>query len=272
MKSGGGCAFRSSCVPVNSAGLIGHVSTSCRSQCAIAREPLRSIWFFTSLRADLYSRSGQSLRLGARRAKKQKRTIRRFVICMVYGLQEISLRYGGFDGDWSRGSEIDGSSGELGTATWASAGGAGVSAADSRGSYSTPFFAQRVPIRLLRARLLYCGRRERPMEGKFEKSIDNRCAALVSREPRAPRARQNCKPCMVNTLRLMSPLTRARGAQVSRAAREPNGGRDCTTKFSRPACSELVEPACRALSTLRGVAGATPSKNGNVTPMSHECH
>src|SRR5581483_7203195 len=59
------------------------------------------------------------------------------------------------------------------------------------------------------------------------------------------------------------------------AARGSNGGRDCTTTFSRPACSELVEPACRALSTLRGVAGATPSKNGNVTPCHTnvtECH
>jgi len=112
-------------------------------------------------------------------------------------------------------------------------------------------------------------------ESKFEKSFDNRCAALVSRERRAPRARRDRKSCIDNRLRLMSPLSRARGAQVSRAARGSNGGRDCTTTFSRPACSELVEPACRALSTLRGVAGATPSKNGNVTP-SHtnvtECH
>jgi len=55
---------------------------------------------------------------------------------------------------------------------------------------------------------------------KCEKSIDNRCAALVSRERRAPRARQNRKPCMANGLRLMGLLSRARGAQVSRAARD----------------------------------------------------
>jgi len=56
--------------------------------------------------------------------------------------------------------------------------------------------------------------------GKYEKSIDNRCAALVSREPRAPRARPNCKSCTIKSLPLMSLLIRARGAQVSRAARD----------------------------------------------------
>ena len=55
---------------------------------------------------------------------------------------------------------------------------------------------------------------------KYEKSLDNRCAAPVSRERRAPRAGQNCKPFMTNGLRLMSLLIRARGAQVSRAARD----------------------------------------------------
>jgi len=55
---------------------------------------------------------------------------------------------------------------------------------------------------------------------KYEKSVDNRCAALVSREPRAPRARQNRKSCTINRLPLISFLTRARGAQVSRAARD----------------------------------------------------
>ncbi len=57
---------------------------------------------------------------------------------------------------------------------------------------------------------------------RYEKHLDNRCAALVSRGPRAPRAAQDCKPCMVNELRLMSPLIMARGAQVSRAARLSN--------------------------------------------------
>ena len=65
---------------------------------------------------------------------------------------------------------------------------------------------------------------------KNEKSLDNRCAALVSREPRAPRAGQDGKPCMANGLRLMSLLSRARGAQVSRAAR------GSYAPFSRPAC------------------------------------
>ncbi len=80
---------------------------------------------------------------------------------------------------------------------------------------------------------------------KYEKSFDNRCAALVSRERRAPRAGQDRKRCMANDLLLFSLLIMARGAQVSRAAREP------FARFSRP--------ACRALSTLRGVAGAMPS-------------
>jgi len=54
---------------------------------------------------------------------------------------------------------------------------------------------------------------------KNEKSFDNCSAARVSREPRAPRAGQDRKPCMVNGLRLVSRLTIARGAHVSRAAR-----------------------------------------------------
>jgi len=64
-------------------------------------------------------------------------------------------------------------------------------------------------------------RREQPMDAdKCEKSLDNRCAALVSREGRAPRAKQDRKRCTVNRLCLVSLLIRARGAQVSRAARE----------------------------------------------------
>ena len=107
--------------------------------------------------------------------------------------------------------------------------------------------AQCFSIRLLRARLLQSGYREKPMDvSKYEKSLDNRCAALVSRERRAPRAGQNCKPCTINGLRLMSLLSRARGARVSRAARGPK------VPFSRP--------VHRALFILRGVAGATPSR------------
>jgi len=36
-----------------------------------------------------------------------------FAICMVYGLQEISACYGGVDGDWGQGSEIDGTTTEF---------------------------------------------------------------------------------------------------------------------------------------------------------------
>jgi len=105
--------------------------------------------------------------------------------------------------------------------------------------------------------------REEPMDAdKYENSFDNRCAALVSRAGGAPRAGQNRKPCMVNGLRLMSLLIRARGAQVSRAARESDA------RFSRP--------VHRALPTVRGVAGATPSRCGtsNVTdvPNVTRCH
>jgi len=70
---------------------------------------------------------------------------------------------------------------------------------------------------------------------RYEKSLDNRCAALVSREPRAPRAGEDRKPFTVNELRLMSPLTVARGAQVSRAAREhpmPFSGRACPPLYA----------------------------------------
>ena len=62
---------------------------------------------------------------------------------------------------------------------------------------------------------------EEPMDArKYENSLDNRCAALVSRECRAPRAGLDRKPCTGNRLQLMSPLIMARGAQVSRAARD----------------------------------------------------
>jgi len=108
------------------------------------------------------------------------------------------------------------------------------------------------------------------MDGrKYEKSLDNRCAALVSREDRAPRAGEDRKSFMANELRLMSLLSKARGAQVSRAARESNA------HVSRPACSELVEPACRALSTLPVAAGATPCRMWDVTPCPRnvtKCH
>jgi hypothetical protein len=69
---------------------------------------------------------------------------------------------------------------------------------------------------------------------KYEKSLDNRCAALVSREGSAPRAGHNRKPFIDNGLRLISLLIMARGAQVSRAARGSNA------RFSRPACRALL--------------------------------
>jgi len=64
-------------------------------------------------------------------------------------------------------------------------------------------------------------REERMDVNKYEKSLDKCCAALVSRWPRAPRADHERKPFMGKDLRLMSHLIRARGAQVSRAARLP---------------------------------------------------
>jgi hypothetical protein len=68
--------------------------------------------------------------------------------------------------------------------------------------------------------LLTTATREEPMDArKYEKLLDNRSAALVSREGRAPRAGQDRKPWMVKELRLISLLIMSRGAQVSRAAR-----------------------------------------------------
>jgi len=100
-----------------------------------------------------------------------------------------------------------------------------------------------------------------PMDAtKNEKSLDNRCAARVSRERRAPRAGRDCKCRIGNGLQLVSAIITARGAQVSRAARDPN------VPFSRP--------ACRALLSLHGVAGATPSRM-RVCPEREskgECH
>ena len=100
---------------------------------------------------------------------------------------------------------------------------------------------------------------------EYEKYLDKCCAMLVSRERRSPRAGQDRKRRIANGLRLVSLLIRARGAQVSRAARET------TLRFIRP----VSRPACRALSALRGVAGATPAKKGGCHSMSldvAECH
>ena len=67
------------------------------------------------------------------------------------------------------------------------------------------------------------GAREEHMSGnKYEKTLDNWSAALVSRESRAPRAEQDRKPCRAKELRMISLLIIARGAHVSRAARGSN--------------------------------------------------
>jgi len=54
---------------------------------------------------------------------------------------------------------------------------------------------------------------------KYEKSFDNRCAALVSRERCAPRGERDRKPGMVNGLQLASLLTGARRASVARGSK-----------------------------------------------------
>ena len=141
------------------------------------------------------------------------------------------------------------------------------------------------------------GAREQPIdESKYEKSLDNRCAALVSRERRAPRVGQDRKSRMVNGLRLMSLLSRARGAHVSRAARGHFvlfSGRACppldapSIESPRLRMSRRIgalrengaqrlasKPAQRArvqrligvmASGTRGVEGATPSRRGCIT-------
>ena len=86
---------------------------------------------------------------------------------------------------------------------------------------------------------------------KYENSLDNRRAALVSREARAPRAAGQCKSCSIMALKWTDSGQRARGAQVSRAARESNG-------VEVPQRS-LAATACGARHSLRGVARATPS-------------
>ena len=54
---------------------------------------------------------------------------------------------------------------------------------------------------------------------KYEKSLDNCRAALVSRGPRAPRATDKRKSFVGKVLGSIGPPHAARGAQVSRAAR-----------------------------------------------------
>ena len=93
------------------------------------------------------------------------------------------------------------------------------------------------------------------MDGsKYEKSLDNRSAALVSRERRAPRATDECKSFEFNALESTHSTQAARGAQVSRAARGH------IPHFIRP----ISRPVHRALLSHRGVAGTTPSSRRRV--------
>jgi hypothetical protein len=66
--------------------------------------------------------------------------------------------------------------------------------------------------------------------GKYEKSFDNHRAALVSREPRAPRAADKRKSFAIKTLDLIHRRQTARGAHVSRAARRSNAPRNCARR------------------------------------------
>jgi hypothetical protein len=93
---------------------------------------------------------------------------------------------------------------------------------------------------------------------KYEKSFDNRSAALVSRERRAPRATDECKSFEFNALEATSSMRTARGAQVSRAARER------ILLFSGRACSPLHAFSIQA----------PPSRMRCIEfhSMSHKCH
>ena len=69
------------------------------------------------------------------------------------------------------------------------------------------------------------GKQQQAMDAnKYEKSFDNRSAALVSRERRAPRAQAERKSLEFHALESTNIAQTARGAQVSRAARGPFAG------------------------------------------------
>ncbi len=101
---------------------------------------------------------------------------------------------------------------------------------------------------------------------KNEKSFDNRCAAPVSRKPRAPRAGEVRKSSSGNGLRLVSLLIMARGAQVSRAAREH------FVLFARPLAARFIGRLLRFVASQerRPPKWRLPGAlvEGNVTP----CH
>ena len=63
-----------------------------------------------SLRAELYPSPGHPLRLARDRASNKSEPRLMFAMCMVYGLLQIFACYGGADGNWSRGSEVNGAS------------------------------------------------------------------------------------------------------------------------------------------------------------------
>ncbi len=116
------------------------------------------------------------------------------------------------------------------------------------------------PLTVMRGSLENRRREEHMYVYKYENYLDNRCAALVWRGPRAPRAKQECKPCMGNELRLMSLLSMARGAQVSRACPE-------RCRMGEPERAAQAHAANRHRTRLRDfklycVAGATPHSRG----------
>ncbi len=87
--------------------------------------------------------------------------------------------------------------------------------------------------------------------------MKNRLTIVARRWGRASVARR-ARAMILNhshARRWTRPSVRKQGA--ARMCRAPRAG--LKAQISRPACSELVEPACRALFTLRGVAGATHS-------------
>ena len=89
---------------------------------------------------------------------------------------------------------------------------------------------------------------------KNEKSFDNRCAALVSRERRAPRAGGERKSFALKCLEWTDCPQAARGAQVSRAARRVIGNlpRGASQPLTSCAALQATCPAQR-----RGLSRAT---------------
>ena len=183
--------------------------------------------FSTLLGPDLYPRRGHPLRLARDRRKTQPdnssclqnvwyRPCRRFLCAM-----EVSMANGA---QAVRSMELGRSSGRDGLsiglpAGWARAGGAGATCADSRGmSADSILRSASRSAHFVRGSLNW--KRENPMNTtKYEKSFDNRCAALMSRDGTALRAGQDHKLCMAKGLRLMSLPSRSRGGGAAGAGR-----------------------------------------------------